>query len=89
MSVYCEGLFIGRALVPGVAVVLTEPAVMGRAQALNPGLLDLKSFTVSAVLWKHIWKRTQTLEPGSSQPFLEPSGSLVVSLGSAEGLAQQ
>lgn len=52
-------------------MVLTELAVMGGAQALNPGLLDLKSFTVSAILWRHIWKQTQTLEPGSSQPFLE------------------
>lgn len=52
-------------------MVLTELAVMGGAQALNPGLLDLKSFTVSAILWKHIWKQTQTLEPGSFQPFLE------------------
>lgn len=56
---------------PGVGMVLAEPAVMSRAQTLNPGLLDLKSFMVSAILWKHIWKQTQTLEPGSSQPFLE------------------
>lgn len=71
LGVYCEGLFTGRALVPGVGMVLTEPAVMGGAQALNQGLLDLKSFTVSAILWKHIWKQTQTPEPDSSQPFLE------------------
>lgn len=70
-------------------MVLTELAVMGGAQALNPGLLDLKSFTVSAILWKHIWKQTQTLELVLPSLSWKPSGSLIVSLGSAEGLAQQ
>ena len=57
MSVHYEGGFHEAALLClEVQMVLNEPAAAVGTQAFNPGLPDLKSLMVSAILKKHIQK---------------------------------